>query len=69
MLTDVPRHLVGGNGPNEPFAGFVSSDFGAISNMNGVHKITASAKESIAKSVSLLLLNKPQQYSAISVVH
>lgn len=52
MLTEIPRNQVGGNGPQpNPFDGYVSADFGAIGNLNGVHGVTASPKESIAKYI------------------
>eukprot|EP00041_Stephanoeca_diplocostata_P038533 m.1523208 g.1523208 ORF g.1523208 m.1523208 type:complete len:962 (+) comp25232_c0_seq4:137-3022(+) len=52
LLTDILRNRIGGNGPRHPFGGFVSADFGAISNLNGVHRVVATQAEAIAKFIS-----------------
>ena len=50
MLTDIIRGRYGGSGPKEPFSGFVSADFGAVSNLNHVNCVADSDKQSISKS-------------------
>lgn len=52
MLTEIIRNQYGGSGPKSPFTGFVSSDFGAISNLDHVHAIATSDADAIAKYIT-----------------
>ena len=53
VLTDLPRNQLGGNGPRgNPFDGYVSSDFGAISNLLNNHRTVASSQDAIVAYIN-----------------
>jgi beta-glucosidase len=52
MLTQIPRNNIGGNGPKGgAWDGYVSSDFGAINNLRGVHAVAKDIQEAVAQYI------------------
>lgn len=51
LLTQIPRNSYNGNGPSQPFDGYVSSDFGAINNLVSTHYIVQTSAQAIAKYI------------------
>ena len=51
LLTELPRHLAGGSGPATRWDGYVSSDFGAISQLQGGHHTSPNASDAISSYI------------------
>ena len=52
LLTSILRNRTGGNGPTNAWEGYVSSDFGAVSNLVDAHKVAATDADAIAQYIS-----------------